>query len=398
MALRILHVTPYFADAWGYGGIPRVATVLARELGVRGHAVTVCTTDAADAAERSPVAQLPSMSHRMWNCVDVHTFSNASNSLAYHLQCFLPRGLDTFLATHAREFDIAHLHACRNLPVSLAARRLKAARVPYVLAPNGTAPRIERRRAAKWVYDMTVGRGDLRDAAAVLAVSESERAQLERYGVEPSRIRVVPNPVDVEDRSVPRSVFRARHALEERPVVLYLGKVTPRKRVDALVRAFGQLEKPEARLVIAGNDMGAMGSVRNEVHCGGLTSQTIFAGLLRGNERFEALAAADVVAYPSSDEVFGLVAFEALLVGTPVVVAGDSGCGEIVAETGGGIVVTVGDVAGLSAAIRSILSSPKEWRRRARVAAGRVRARFGGHVVAEKLDALYHELIAARRN
>ena len=54
MALRILHVTPYFADAWGYGGIPRVATALARELGWRGHAVTVCTTDAADARNRMP--------------------------------------------------------------------------------------------------------------------------------------------------------------------------------------------------------------------------------------------------------------------------------------------------------------------------------------------------------
>src|SRR4030095_3749837 len=183
MALRILHVTPYFADAWGYGGIPRVATALARELCVRGHAVTVCTTDAADATSRVGSAGPGSAPRWMWNCVEVHTFSNASNALAYHLQCFLPRGLDTYLATHAREFDIAHLHACRNLPVSIAARRLTAAGVPYVLAPNGTAPRLERRRTAKWMYDVTVGRGDLRDAAAVIAVSESERAQLRRIGV-----------------------------------------------------------------------------------------------------------------------------------------------------------------------------------------------------------------------
>lgn len=397
MALRILHVTPYFADAWGYGGIPRVATALARELGARGHAVTVCTTDAADADARSRPSTAGMATERMWDCVDVHTFSNASNALAYRLQCFLPRGLDMFLATHARGFDIAHLHACRNLPVSIAARRLTAAGVPYVVAPNGTAPRLERRRAAKWVYDKTVGRGDLRDAAAVIAVTEAEREQLERVGVPADRIRVVPNPVDLDERNTPPSNgFRERHGLGDRPVALFLGKVTPRKRVDALVRAFARLESPDAELVVAGNDMGAMPSVVEEVQRARLDARTTFTGLLRGAERLDALSAADVVVYPSSDEVFGLVAFEALLAGTPVVVAGDSGCGEIVGTTGGGIVVPLGDDEALTGAIRTILAAPREWRRRAREAATQVRARFGGHVVAEKLDALYHEIIAGR--
>src|SRR5262245_6079305 len=244
MPLRILHVTPYFVDAWGYGGIPRVATALAKELGARGHAVTVGTTDAADARSRALPPPVRATWRRMWNCVEVHTFSNASNALAYHLQCFLPRGLDGFLAAHARRFDIAHLHACRNLPVSIAARHLTAAGVPYVVAPNGTAPRLERRRATKWAYDVVIGRRDLRHAAAILAVSEAERTDLERLGVSPARIRVVPNPVELEQRDeAPASDLRTAYGLGNRPIVLYLGKVTARKRVDALVRAFAQLDR-----------------------------------------------------------------------------------------------------------------------------------------------------------
>ena len=119
---------------------------------------------------------------------------------------------------------------------------------------------------------------------------------------------------------------------------------------------------------------------------------------MRGADRLNALAAATVVVYPSSDEVFGLVAFEALLAGTPVVVTGDSGCGEIVAQTGGGAIVPVGDDAALRDAIESILAAPEEWRQRARHAAHTVRARFGGQVIAERIDALYHELIATRRH
>ena len=47
-------------------------------------------------------------------------------------------------------------------------------------------------------------------------------------------------------------------------------------------------------------------------------------------DRLDALAASEVVVYPSRDEVFGLVAVEALMCGTPVIVGNDSGCGEII--------------------------------------------------------------------
>src|SRR5947199_8100140 len=103
-ALRVLQVTPYYAEAWAYGGVPRAATARARGLARRGHKVTVCTTDAAEPAARA-------------------------------------RGL-----AGADGVDVAHLHACHNAPTAVAARRLRAVGVPYVLSPHGTAPRIERRR------------------------------------------------------------------------------------------------------------------------------------------------------------------------------------------------------------------------------------------------------------
>ena len=399
MPLRILHVTPYFADAWGYGGIPRVASTLAREFAARGHAVTVCTTDAADATRRTGAGRSstgPDGPDPPWNCVEVHTFPNVSNTLAYHLQCFLPRGLASYLATHAQRFDVAHLHACRNLPVSMAARALARAGVPYVLAPNGTAPRLERRRTAKWAYDLAFGRRDIERAAAVLAVSEAERAQLEAMGIPAARIRVLGNPVDLDEHAErgPRGRFRKEHGLGEGPMVLFLGKLTPRKRVDALVRAFGLLELSNAQLVIAGNDMGAGTSVRSEVRRLGLDGRTRFVDILRGRERLDALGDADVVVYPSADEVFGLVPLEALLAGTPVVVTGDSGCGEIVRAIGGGIVVPLGDDDALARAMAETLRSPVERRAGAARAAAEIRARFGGQVIAEKLDVLYHALIA----
>src|SRR6476660_1854603 len=153
--LRVLHVTPYSADAWAYGGIPRVAATLARGLARRGHQVTICTTDACDGTTRLSIgfsSTTTSNSARPSTTTDgvaVRVFPNFSNRLAYRYQAFLPLGLDAFMSDHARRFDVAHIHACRNFPGVIAARHLRRHKIPYVLAPNGTAPLIERRRLLK---------------------------------------------------------------------------------------------------------------------------------------------------------------------------------------------------------------------------------------------------------
>jgi len=204
--------------------------------------------------------------------------------------------------------------------------------VPYVLAPNGTAGLIERRLVAKRVFDVVAGRRVLAGAARVLAVSLAERSQLTDLGVAAAIVPLIPNPIDLDEfPSAPvRGTFRRRFNLPDGPMVLFLGKLTPRKCVDVLARAFALVARADAQLVIAGNDMGSAGEIRELVRRLNLESRTRFTGLLRGRERLDALADADVVVYPSEHEIFGLVPLESILSGTPVVVAGDSGCGEVV--------------------------------------------------------------------
>jgi glycosyltransferase involved in cell wall biosynthesis len=398
--VRILHITPYSADAWAYGGIPRIVGTLAAGLARRGHQVTVCATDACDDSHRL-AAGTPRRSRlspwppqRTTDQVELRIFPNLSNRLAYRCQGFVPLGLGRYLGEHAREFDVAHLHACRNLPGAIGARHLRRAGVPYVLAPNGTAPRIERRQFAKWIFDAAVGRRILNGAARVLVVSDAERRQLTRLGVDPSRIRSIPNPVDLDEFTPPIAcgLFRQRFGLGAGPLVMFLGKITPRKRLDVLVRAFARL-RSDARLVLAGNDMGAAAGARALVRSLGIEPRTLFTGLLKGRDRLEALADAEVLVYPSQDEIFGLVPLEALLTGTPVIVADDSGCGEVVQGTGGGQVVPLGDADALARAIEVVLTSPADWRAAASIAARRVRLAYAGDVVSAQLEQMYAEMI-----
>jgi glycosyltransferase involved in cell wall biosynthesis len=388
--MRILHVTPYYQDAWAYGGIPRLAAALTKGLARRGHRVTVVTTDVRDAATR-----LADTGSGVVDGVEVCVFRNLSNRLAYHLQLFLPIGFESFLRREIRRFDIAHLHACHNVLSARAAAHLHHAGVPFVLAPNGTAPRIERRHTAKWLFDATVGRGLADRADAWLAVSEAERRQFLTL-VPPGRpIHLVSNPIDLaEFAALPeRGRFRCRFGLSDERLVLYLGKLTPRKRLDVLVRAVARLGRSDVKLVIAGNDMGVEAEIRGLVRELGIEHSTIFAGLLAGVERIEALRDADVVSYASKDEIFGLVPIEALLSGTPTIVADDSGCGEVIRQVGGGLVIPEGSVDALSTAIDGVLGEAHAWRERAEAAGARAAIMFGAEQVTTQLEQVYLEVL-----
>ncbi len=399
-ALRVLHVTPFGAEAWAYGGIPRVADALARGLAARGHHVTVCTTDAYD-ADRRLAHPLGEKSLRAWpprssDNVELRVFPNVSNRLAYHYQCFLPVDLSSYLKRRATAFDVAHLHACRNLPGVIAARHLRDAGVPYVLAPNGTAPNLERRRMAKWAFDVLVGTHVMRGASRLIATTTAEYRQLTTLGLAASRVSVVPNPLALDEFEPQprRGAFRSRLGITG-PLVAFLGKLTPRKRVDLLVRAFASLRSSNGTLIVAGNDMGSERAARVEAHRLGVEGRTVFTGLLESRMRLELLADADVVVYPSEHEIFGLVPLEALLVGTPVVVADDSGCGEVIAAVGGGLVVR-GEREALREAIDRILAAGAQWRAAAAEAAKRVRATYASDIVSAQMELVYRQVVDGR--
>lgn len=388
--MRILHVVPYYEQAWAYGGIPRLVTTMTRALARRGHHVTVCTTDVCDERTRAFSADVNA------HGIDVRVFRNLSNRLAYHLQFFTPLGLRGYMRRATRSFDVVHIHACHNVPGVIAAAESSRAGVPYVVSPNGTALPIERRIMAKRLFALTAGRSMLPGAARIVAVSRAEARQLCAAGVAPSAIVHIGNPIDDREFEHPADAqaFRSGLRVGDAPMVLFLGKLTPRKGVSDLVKAFAELDRPEAVLVVAGNDMGMQRSVQTLVMKLRLQGRVIFTGLLTGQTRLDALAAATVVVYPSRDEVFGLVPLEALLCGTPVIVCDDSGCGEVISITGGGQAVPHGDVGRLRTAMDAVFDDEQAWRNRACAAAIVARGRFGSETICAQLESLYTTIVA----
>lgn len=351
--LSILQISPYYYPAWAYGGIPRVVYELSTELARRGHHVAVFTTDVLDRDLRSPY----SGTETDIKGVRARYFRNLSNRLAYDYQVYLPLGMRRAVQEAVEGVDIIHIHGHRNFLNNIVHQSARRLRKNYVFSAHGTAIPIERRVLAKKIFDLIFGDCILRDAKRFIAVSEKEVEQYREMGITSDRVSVVYNGIDISAfQNLPeKGTFRRRYGLEGKEIILFLGKITPRKGVDFLVRAYSLLQRDNAVLVIAGNDMGYKSEVDRLIAERNLGSGVIYTGLLIDDQKLAAYRDADVVVYPSVYEIFGIVPFEALLCGTPVIVADDCGCGEIIRREGIGATVRYNDDSGLRNAIVEVL-------------------------------------------
>jgi glycosyltransferase involved in cell wall biosynthesis len=352
--VHVLQVTPYFPPTWAYGGIPRIVYGLGRALCEAGVDVTVLTTDAMDARSRATVKP-----DRVLDGMRVLTCRNLSNRLAYDHQLFLPRDIETQIA-RAGHPDVVHLHGHRHLLNNAADRHARRHFVPTVLTANGTLLRHERKQRVKLLWDLLVSGRVPGRAARCVVVSQAERRQHIQAGILPERIVEIPNGLDLGEfyPLPPRGLFRRRLGIApDRPMVVYLGQLSPRKGVEHLVAAFNRDSPAGAALVVGGNDMGG-GKLAKAV--ADPLAPVHFVGLLEGEERIQLLVDADVLVYPSTAEVFGLVPFEGLLSGTPAVVGDDCGCGELIHGAGAGLLVQHGDVPALRTRIQQLIEDRTE--------------------------------------
>jgi glycosyltransferase-like protein len=226
----------------------------------------------------------------------------------------------------------------------------------------------------------------------VLAVTEVWRAILARdYGVSAG---VVPNGVDVDRlRASPlgrAAELRAQVAPGGRPLVLAVGGLEPRKGSEHLVRALARTGSPRPVLaVVGGHSFQDYRDYRQAVlddlpRLGlGLGTDVVLIGTVPEDDMAAWYAAADVLAFPSVKEGFGLAVLEAMSAGVPVVTSDLPVFREYLVADRDALLVPVGDVDGLAAALTAALSDPA-LRARLVAAGSRVAERFTWRASAER--------------
>ena len=191
-------------------------------------------------------------------------------------------------------------------------------------------------------------------ATRVLCVSATTAADLtERLGVPGDRVDVTPLGTDLRPATW-ASVAEVRRRLGlDGPYLLGLGTVEPRKDLPTLVRAFAALaaELPH-RLVLAGLAGWGAGELEAAVAASGVADRILVTGYVADADKAALLTGADVFAYPSRYEGFGLPVLEAMACGTPVVTTTGGSLPEVAGDAA--TLIDPGDEDALAAAIAKL--------------------------------------------
>ncbi|HCU73339.1 MAG TPA: glycosyltransferase family 1 protein [Chloroflexi bacterium] len=260
----------------------------------------------------------------------------------------LPIPIETLLGSlqvfHGPDFTLP--------PLALARGVLTVHDLTYVQRPQDAHP--AQLRFLESAVPRSIDRARL-----IIAVSETTRRDLmQRYGVRPQRIRVVPNAVGpdfvkVINKEVLDEV-RRRLAVPDK-FVLSVGTVQPRKNIDGLASAVSlasrKLNQPIAHLHV-GRDGWLHDQVYGAIESGG--SKVRFVGHV-SDETLRALySLASVFAFPSHAEGFGLPILEAFACECPVVTSACSGTGEVAGDAAA--LVDPSDAASIAEGLAQVLS------------------------------------------
>jgi glycosyltransferase involved in cell wall biosynthesis len=395
-SLRVLHVLPSVATR--YGG-PAV-NVIGSALGTRAHGVesVVFATDMPGApskwTRRSVTPdELPDRAGE----VDVHLFpTREPRRLAYSPA--LRRGL----AAAVPHFDLVHIYSLFLFPQFAGYRTAEKWRVPYIVTPCGALDPFLRRRGRlrKYLTDVLWQRRMLEGAAAIHVTTEDEKRLIRDVAPDVPRV-LVPHGIDLAEFSElpdPSAFRRTRLHGHTGAVVMFLGRITFKKGIDLLIRAFREVAavQPEALLAIVGpDDEGLRPRLERLVEELGLSRRVVFCGMVAARERLEALAAADVWVLSSHSENFGVAVLEALAASRCVVTSPAVNLAPMIEQAGAGVIVPQ-DESAIAQAVVDLLQAPErraEFGTRAREFA----RRFDRDLVARELADAYWSISEVTR-
>jgi glycosyltransferase involved in cell wall biosynthesis len=241
----------------------------------------------------------------------------------------------------------------------------------------------------------------VRRATHVLADSEATRQDLiSLWDTPPDKVTVIYCGVEPHFRPVTEpaglAAVRARYDLGAGPYIFSVGTLQPRKNYRRLVQAFAPLvaRHPDLSLVIAGGRGWKDEDILAEPERLGLGNRVRFPGFVADDDLPALLSAAELFAYPSLYEGFGIPILEAMACGTPVIASDRSSLPEVTGDAG--LQVDPLDVTALTAGLERLLTDHEV--RTDLIRRGRERAaQFTWPAAARRLLAVYTRLLEGRR-
>jgi glycosyltransferase involved in cell wall biosynthesis len=344
--MRILNVTPAYEPFLEKGGPAVKVGAIAENLARHGSQVTVLT---------------PSHDHsraigtKIIRGVEVVYLPTL---IRYRALTVNPGALN-FCRKRLREFEFVHIYGLYDFLGPVVASFCRSRRIPYVVEPLGMIRQIDRSFLLKRIWHALFGASLLRGAVRLIATSQQEQREMLEDQFPRDRIFLRYNGLDLREyASLPtRGTFRVQHGIPAgAPVILFLGRLIPRKGIDLLIPAFARAAPASGWLVVAGpeGEPGYLRVLRQTAECHKVSQRVLFVGPLFGESKKAALVDSDIFALPSEYENFANSVAEAIACGMPVVVTDRCGISEFVQGRVG--LVIPRDVGALAEALNRLLT------------------------------------------
>lgn len=355
MPMKILMLT------WEYpprivGGIARVVNDLSKRLIKDGHEVTVVTYREGNAPyfEDDKGVKVYRIDNYM---------INPNNFIDWIMQMnFNMVAKASEIIANEGKFDVIHAH---DWLVAYAAKTLKNSYdIPIVSTIHAT----ESGRNSG-IHDET--QRYINDTEWMLTYESTEvivnsnymkRELQSLFGLPFEKINVVPNGININMFSgIERDYdFRRQYALDNEKIILFMGRLVYEKGVQHLISAMPKILAGyhDAKLVIAGKG-GMIDELKAQVNSMGISNKVYFTGYMDSKQVCKMYKCADVSVFPSTYEPFGIVALEAMLSGTPVVVSDIGGLNEIVTHGENGMKSYAGNPNSIADSILALLYNPQ---------------------------------------
>jgi poly-gamma-glutamate synthesis protein (capsule biosynthesis protein) len=278
--------------------------------------------------------------------------------------------------------DVLHTHGYRCDVVDGGVGRAEG--IPTVSTCHGFIESDWRGRLHQWLQ-----RRALRKFDAVVAVSEGIRERLLAAGVDAKRVRLVPNAATAVPAAATREEARKLLSLPDKPLIGWVGRLSPEKGPDVALEAFARLQERNACLVFVGSGRDAT-QLQARAEVLRVSDRIIWRGAVPDAARF--FRAFDAFLLSSRTEGIPMVLLEAMAANVPIVATRVGGVPEVL-DSQSAFLVESEDVDGIAAALGTALGNPELSRAKSDRARQRLVERFAIEPWLSSYESIYRSVV-----
>lgn len=374
--MKILHIAPSLSSEWG--GPPRVVLGIASALIEKGIDVSILTC--AEKGIEKGIVVPGGINLRILDKGRFDRFWTAYSPGAIRV-----------MRKEIENCDLVHIHELWHYLHYLGYKVAKEFRRPYgITVHDQLSPwDLKHKWFRKKFYSILVQKRILRGASFLHAITENEAENVRNYGID-NNTYVIPNGINPEDFRTPVISQLDFQEIRNKIVVLFLGRIHPKKGLDLLARSWLEVarDRDDIALIIAGPDtQGYLAKIREILKSRNVMDKVVFLGMVEKDKKNAILKRADIVVIPSYSEVRSLVALEAMISQKPIIISNKCHFPEV-SKAEAGIIIEP-NVESLVNALNKLLVNPKMRKKMGKNGEKLVLERYTWDKISEKIIEMY---------